>query len=91
MMNKKNPQCLDISKKKAIKDAQLSFSHFFDCYHLPEVKEELWEWFSAAITRENSIYDDGVKRNNLVTLYENLELLIDAAWKIHSSKQDSHL
>jgi len=61
---------------------------FFDCYHLPELKKELWEWFINAIAKENSIYDDGLNRSNLVALYENIGLLVDAAWLIHNRKQN---
>lgn len=84
-------QHLNTRGNQKIDNPDLMIGHFFDCYHLPELKEELWEWFSNAIARENSIYDDGLKRSNLVTLYENIELLIDAAWLIHSRAPNSHL
>ena len=90
-MSKDKLQDLKFRSNQQIDNPDLMIGHFFDCYHLPELKEELWEWFSNAIARENSIYDDGLKRSNLVTLYENIELLIDAAWLIHNRAPNSHL
>ena len=90
-MSNDKSQNLNIRPNQQTDNPDLMISNFFDCYHLPELKEELWEWFSNAIARENSIYDDGLKRSNLVTLYENIELLIDAAWLIHNKAPNSHL
>lgn len=66
-----------------VKDPFRIITAFCRNYHQHEVQNILWEWFSTAITRTHSIYDDGKERASLINLYENITLLIAAAYSIH--------
>jgi hypothetical protein len=53
---------------------------FFDCYHLKDFRELLWDWLLAALGTDSGIYDKGRERSNLIFLYQKLEALVEAAY-----------
>ena len=55
----------------------------FGNYHLKEVKAYLWNWLQVALAKENSTYDTGKERSNLLFFYENLVELFEAFWLIN--------
>lgn len=64
-------------------DPNQVIKNFCTSYHQHEVKNMLWEWLVTAISRTHSIYDDGKERSSLFLLYENIMLLVDAAYTVH--------
>ena len=54
----------------------------FGNYHLKEVKDYLWNWLQVALAKENSVYDTGKERSNLLFFYENMVELLEATWLI---------
>lgn len=60
---------------------------FFECYHLNEVRELLWNWLVEVISSAHGISNDPHERNNHVYFYEQLEALVECAYimqkKIH--------
>lgn len=65
------------------KDPYQIIRDFCRNYHYHEVQEMLWDWLVTAISRNNSIYDDGKERGSLFLLYENITLLVAAAYSVH--------
>lgn len=43
---------------------------FFQCYHLQDVKETMWQWLTAAVSSPGSHADDHHERNNYMFFYE---------------------
>jgi len=56
------------------------FEDFFECYHLHEVRQTLWEWLVEVISSQNSISNDGIERNNHIYFYEKIEQLVEACF-----------
>ncbi|HVK47659.1 MAG TPA: hypothetical protein VM488_07450 [Pseudobacter sp.] len=73
------------STSENMKDPFRIITEFCRNYHQHEVQSMLWEWLSTAISRTHSIYDDGKERASLITLYENITLLIAAAYNVHQN------
>lgn len=57
---------------------------FFECYHLKDLRELLWDWLLTALGSDNGNYPRGIDRSNLIFLYENLEKLVEAVYLQHS-------
>src|SRR5262249_22556766 len=68
-------------------DLAVVFQDFFECYHLHEVRETLWEWLVEVISSQNSISNDGNARNNHIFFYEKLEQLVEACFILHKGGQ----
>lgn len=54
--------------------------YFFECYHLQDLRELLWDWLLTALSSDNGTYSRGRDRSNLIFLYENLEKLAEATY-----------
>jgi len=54
--------------------------YFFECYHLQELHEDLWDWLVAALSSDSGNYQNGIQRSNLIFLYENIESLAEASF-----------
>lgn len=65
------------------------FVHFFECYHLKDVRELLWDWLLTALGSDNGVYAKGRDRSNLIFLYEKLETMAEAAWVLHKQQPPS--
>ena len=58
-------------------------TYFFECYHLKDLRELLWDWLLTALSSDNTTYAKGRERSNLIFLYEKLESLVEAAYLMH--------
>lgn len=58
------------------------FNDFFECYHLQEVREQLWKWTVEVISSPNTISHSHHERNNHLFFYEKIETLVEAAFVI---------
>lgn len=70
----------------------LVFADFFDTFHLPDIRKELWEWLYSALCNPNYYHEPSQTPGNLLFLYEQLEKLTEAAFVLHLahlSKQPS--
>lgn len=65
------------------KDPTAVIRCFFECYHLKDLRELLWEWLLTALSSDNGTYSRGKDRSNLIFLYENIEKLAEAAYLKH--------
>lgn len=70
-------------KKDNKTDPWKAIADFCRSYHHHEVQSMLWDWLVTAVSRNNSIYDDGKERSSLFLLYENITLLVAAAYTFH--------
>jgi hypothetical protein len=57
----------------------LVIDDFFQCYHLNEVREMLWNWLVEVLSSAHGISCDPHERNNQIYFYEKLEALVEAA------------
>jgi hypothetical protein len=60
---------------------------FFDCYHLKDFREMLWDWLLAALGTDSGIYDKGRERSNLIFFYQKMETLVEAAYLLQATEQ----
>lgn len=64
---------------------------FFECYHLNDVREMLWEWVTEVISSQRSISNEALSRNNHLYFYEKIEGIIEVAFvmkkKIHQHRR----
>ncbi len=58
----------------------LVLNDFFECYHLHEVREIMWQWVTEAVSSPHSRSNDPHERNNYLFFYEKMESLVEAAW-----------
>jgi len=58
----------------------LVLTDFFECYHLNEVREIMWQWLTDAVSSPNSHSSDHHERNNYMFFYEKMEALVEATW-----------
>ncbi|MDF2189823.1 hypothetical protein [Paraflavitalea sp. CAU 1676] len=83
------PEILDISNqpwrlsKEEQKDPQAVLSEFFINYHLNDLREVLWEWLCSGLCHDESWFQEGLHRSNLIFLYENLEKLAEASYLLY--------
>jgi hypothetical protein len=60
----------------------------FDFAHLPRIRELLWEFFKTAVTGNYSHDLRRRERELLVTVYEKIEKLVEAAHVIHEKQKE---
>jgi hypothetical protein len=65
--------------------------NFFQCYHLNEAREILWEWFTEVVSSTRNISIDGNDRSNHVYFYEKIEEVVDAAYLVNKRSQNRYL
>jgi hypothetical protein len=70
-----------------IKEAKHAISAFFESRTLDSIREELNQWYEAAISSNRPGYDCGSNRNDLYYLYKQLELLILAAYIVDKNQE----
>ena len=61
----------------------LIFDDFFECYHLNEVREILWNWMVEVLSSTHGISIDAHDRSNHIYFYEKIEVLVESAFIIH--------
>ncbi|MBO9199528.1 MULTISPECIES: hypothetical protein [Niastella] len=64
----------------------LVFDDFFQCYHLNETREILWQWLTAIISSPGSISNEPLERSNHIYFYEKIEELIEAAFVLKTHR-----
>lgn len=74
-------QPLRLNKEQKV-NPLLIFDEFFQCYHLNETRQLLWDWLTEVITSSRSISNDSNERENHMFFYEKMEELIEAAFII---------
>ncbi|WP_081170382.1 hypothetical protein [Niastella populi] len=71
-------------------DPLLVLDDFFECYHLNDVRQLLWQWFSVMITSQRGIAIDPLDHDNHLFFYEKIEGIIEVAYvmkrKIHKQR-----
>ena len=64
---------------------------FFECYHLNDVRQLLWQWLSVVIAGQRSIAMEPLDNDNHLYFYEKLEGIVEAAYvmrrKIHKRRR----
>lgn len=63
------------------------FEEFFQCYHLNETRQTMWEWLAEVISSPHKISSDPHDRDNHMYFYERVEELIEAAFIITKRAQ----
>lgn len=64
---------------------KLILDDFFECYHLNEVREIMWQWLTEVVSSPRSHSNDPHERNNYMFFYEKIEALVEAAWIMNRS------
>jgi hypothetical protein len=64
----------------------LAIDNFFECYHLHEVREILWNWLVEVLSSPHGISSNPLERSNHIYFYEKIELLVEAAYIIQKNK-----
>src|ERR1044072_2101003 len=62
------------------KDPLPVFLDFFECYHLKDVREKLWQWVTEVVTSPYYISSEPLERSDHLYFYEKMELIIEAAF-----------
>lgn len=72
----------------------LVLEEYFQCYHLQDVRQILWNWMVEVISSPHGISCDPHERNNHIYFYEKMEALIEAAYimqkKIQKQQKKKH-
>jgi hypothetical protein len=58
----------------------LVFDEFFQCYHLNEVRQTMWQWLVTVVSSAGSVSNDPHGRNNDLYFYEQIEMLVEGVW-----------
>lgn len=58
-------------------DPLLVLDDFFDCYHLQDARDILWNWVSTIISSPHSISIEASDRSNHLFFYEKMERLVE--------------
>jgi hypothetical protein len=66
-------------------DALPVFKEFFECYHLHEVRDMLWNWTVEVLSSPNGISENHHERNNHLFFYQKIETLVEAVFVISKS------
>jgi hypothetical protein len=73
------------------KDPLPVLDDFFECYHLNEVRQMLWDWLIEVISSNRSIASEPLERSNHLYFYEKIEEIIEAAYilrkKMHKHRR----
>ncbi|MBO9203360.1 MULTISPECIES: hypothetical protein [Niastella] len=75
--------------KEQKNDPLLVLDDFFECYHLNEVRQTLWEWLTEVLSSQRSIAIEPLDRNNHIYFYEKIEAIIELAY-VMKNKMHKH-
>lgn len=53
---------------------------FFECYHLNDARDVLWNWTVEIVSSSGSISSEALERSNHIYFYEKIEALIEACY-----------
>lgn len=77
--------------EEQLKDPLPVLDEFFQCYHLNEIRQILWEWFAEVVSSHRSISIESLDRSNHLYFYEKIEEIIEAAFiikkRIHKNRR----
>jgi hypothetical protein len=59
----------------------------FEGFHLDDLRIELKQWFEVGISSDNSVYEDGENRSNLIRFNGALQILVEAFHVFNSLHQ----
>jgi hypothetical protein len=75
--------------EKETENPLLVFYQLFDYASLPHLKEHLWSWLKLTVTAGyHKKYIHYNERDNIITLYEHMEKLIEAAYVLYSDRKE---
>jgi hypothetical protein len=77
--------------EEQLENPLLTFDDFFQCYHLNETREALWQWLTAVISSPGSVSSEPLERSNHMYFYEKLEELIEAAFIMKANQPTTDL
>jgi hypothetical protein len=60
----------------------LVFIDFFECFHLNDGRQQLWNWLIEVVSSPNSISSEPLERSNHFYFYEKMEALMEACYVI---------
>ena len=89
MPSVKNAQLLYKLSKAEMADPILVIDELFDFADLPDVRELLWEWLKVTVTGTYHKDLSASERSAVITLYEKMEKLVEAAHMMQNSKRVS--
>ncbi len=70
-----------------LKDPKLVIDELFDFACLPDVRELLWNWLKTTVTGTYHKDLSASERSAIITLYEKMEKLVEAAHVMHENKK----
>lgn len=70
-----------------IADPQLVIDDLFDFAHLPDIRELMWEWLKVTVTGTYHKELSSSERSAILSLYEHLTRLVEAAHVIHTTER----
>ncbi|MES2372695.1 MAG: hypothetical protein V4557_08955 [Bacteroidota bacterium] len=85
MPSVKNAQPLYKLSEAELKDPELVIDALFDFADLPDVRELMWGWLKATVTGTYHKELSASERSAIITLYEKMEKLVEAAHVMHAS------
>jgi hypothetical protein len=65
----------------------LVLDEFFQCYHLNDVRDILWNWSVEVISSPGSISSEALERANHFYFYEKMEALVEACFMLKNAAQ----
>jgi len=68
-------------------DPQLVIDELFDFAHLPDIRELMWEWLKVTVAGTYHKELSSSERSAILSLYEHLTRLVEAAHVMHIAKQ----
>ncbi|HEY8895202.1 MAG TPA: hypothetical protein VIM79_10330 [Niastella sp.] len=66
-----------------LQNPRLAIENFFECYHLQEVRQMLWNWMVEIVSSSRSISQEGQQRNDHIYFYEKMEALVEATFLLN--------
>lgn len=78
-----------MAENKRASGGPLLPEQFFDFYSPQEAKEMLWKWFSATVTDGFSKLSP-IEKENIISLYERLNQLLDGVHGSVKPKPENH-
>ena len=66
--------------EEEVQNPFLVVKEFFECFHLNDVRGQLWNWIVEIVSSPNSISTEPLERSNHIYLYEKIEALVEACY-----------
>jgi hypothetical protein len=75
--------------QEELNDPYLVFDELFDFAKLPDARALLWEWLKVTVTGTYHKNLPATDRADIITMYEKMERLLEAAHILHLRKQET--